>query len=122
MSACNCPTGSIADIAAALAAMPEQELHALRAKLDSDSVIVPGLLSWLETAIRWEMDRRAGACHDLPGPRGAVTGESEVECSLVVLAFLQAQLRNLVGAARFLDVTANALCVIDAVESSRGIH
>jgi hypothetical protein len=97
MSVCNCPTGSIADIAAALAAMPEQELHSLRAKLDSESIIVPGLLSWLEAAIGWETNRRAGACHELLGLRATVTGDSEVECSLVALAFLQAQLRNLIS-------------------------
>jgi hypothetical protein len=122
MSICNCPTGSIADIVASLAAMPEQELHALRANLDSESIIVPGLLSWLEAAINWEITRRAGACHELLSPRTAVIRESEVECSLVALAFLQAQLRHLTGAARFLDVTANALCVINAIESSRGVH
>jgi hypothetical protein len=52
--------GSIADIAAALAAIPGPELRAVRATLDAESVIVPALLTWLDEATRWEIDRRAG--------------------------------------------------------------
>jgi len=50
--------GSIADIAAALAVIPDPELRALRATLDAESVIVPALLTWLDEATRWEIDRR----------------------------------------------------------------
>ena len=114
--------GPVSDIAAALAAVPDQELHVLRAQLDSETVIVPGLLRWLKAAIDWEMNRRAGTCPELPGPRAAVDGRGDVECSLVVLALLQAQLPDVIGAARFLDVTANALCVFDAPGSAGNAH
>jgi hypothetical protein len=114
--------GPVADIAAALAVIPDQELHVLRAQLTSGTVIVPGLLRWLKAAIDWETSRRAGTCGDLPGPRTAVGGRGDVECSLVVLALLQAQLPDVIGAAKFLDVTANALCVFDASGSGRGVH
>lgn len=112
---------STADIAAALAAMSERELHALREQLDSETVVVQGLLSWLKRAIDWETGRRAGSCNELPGPRAAIGSESDVECSLVVLALLQAQLRGIIGAARFLDATADALCAFHAAGPS-GVH
>ena len=34
----------------------------------------------------------------------------------------KAQLPDVIGAARFLDVTADALCVFDAPGSARGVH
>jgi len=44
---------SIADIAAAPAAMPDHELHALRATIDGEPVIVPGRLAWPKSAALW---------------------------------------------------------------------
>ena len=112
--------GSIADIAAALAVIPDPELRAVRATLDAESVIVPALLTWLEEATRWEIDRRAGCCDELLDPRIAI-GQSDVECSLVVLAILHAPYRNVAGVADFLDATAEVLCT-RAVESPHGVH
>ena len=100
--------GSIADLAAALAVMPDHELHALRAAIDGEPVIAPGLLAWLEAATAWEISRRAGSHHELHGLRAAID-DGEVECSFVALAILHASFRNAVGVANFLDVTAAAL-------------
>lgn len=111
--------GSIADIAAALAAIPDRELRALRATLDGESVIVPGLLTWLDEATGWEINRRAGSYDELLDPRTAID-QGDVECSLVVLAVLSAPFRNVVGVANFLDATAEVLCT--TVASSRGVH
>ena len=112
--------GSIADIAAALAVIPDPELRALRATLDAESVIVPALLTWLDEATRWEIDRRAGSCHELLDPRVAI-GQGDLECSLVVLAILHSLCRSVAGVADFLDATAEVLCT-RAVESPHGIH
>ncbi len=110
---------SIADIAAALAAMPDHELHALRATIDGEPVIVPGLLAWLKAATDWEIGHRAGFQDELRGPPAAID-DGEVECSLVALAILHASFRNVQGVANFLDVTAAALC-LDPDGPSRGV-
>jgi hypothetical protein len=51
--------GSIAGLAAALAVMPDRELRALRAAIDGEPVIAPGLLVWLESGSRL-------VCHERP--------------------------------------------------------
>ena len=91
---------SIDDIAAAIAALTDQELSALRASLDRKTFVVRGLLAWLRAATDWEEDRRrARSCRELPGPHTAAIDRHDVECSLVDLALLHAQLRKDVGAA-----------------------
>ena len=112
--------GLIADLAAALAAIPDHELHLLRATIDREPIVAPALSAWLEAATAWEVDRRAGACFDLPDPCAAVD-DGEVECSLVALAILCTRLRSAESAANFLDVTAAALCD-DAGGSSMRVH
>jgi hypothetical protein len=111
---------SIAGLTAALAAIPDHQLHFLRATIDQEPVIVPGLSAWLEAATAWEISRRAGARFDLPDPCAAIAG-GEVECSLVALAILGARFREAAGVAHFLDTTAAVLCA-DASGSSRHVH
>lgn len=110
-----------ADIVAALAAVPDQELHTLRTTIDDQPVIAPSLFAWLETATDWEIGRRAGSSrHELPSPR-AVIADDDVECGLVALAILYVSLRNVERVADFLDATAAALCA-DTTGSWRNVH
>ena len=115
---------SIAAITAALAAIPDGDLRDLPTILDGETVIVivPELFAWLKAASSWEVDRRAGSHRELPGPRSAILEAGDVECSLVALAFLQATLRNIAGAADFIDATADALCAVEAAGPSRAVH
>jgi len=80
------------DLSAALTAIPDRELHGLRAAIEGSPNIVPGLLAWLDGATDWEINRRAGFDYDLLGPSAAID-DSEVECSLA-LAVLSAQFRG----------------------------
>jgi hypothetical protein len=107
---------TLAGIAAALAAIPDAELRALRTALDGASVRGEKLLSWLESALAWETDRRAGVCRRLTGPRAVICRQCDIESSLVALAFLHAPLRNVTGAANLLDATAAALCAAGPVQ------
>ncbi len=45
-------------IRAALAAMSDEELHALRVAADQTTGIASGLFAWLEHITGWEIDRR----------------------------------------------------------------
>ena len=78
------------DLPAALAAIPDRELQALRAAIQGSPNIVPGLSAWLEGATDWEINRRAGFDYELLGPIRAI-GDEEVDRSLLTLAVLAAQ-------------------------------
>jgi hypothetical protein len=113
--------GSIADIAIALAAVPDQELHALRTTLGGEPVIAPSMFAWLEAAIDWEINRRAGSSHhELPAP-SVVIDDGDIECGLVALAILHSSFRSVERVATFLDTTAAALCA-DAIGAWRQDH
>jgi len=106
----HCPMGIRADIAAALAAMPDDDLESLRLAIEDESVFVPRLRQWLANAVDAESGRRSGSVRELPDPR-AVIGTEDAERSLVALAILHSTLRPFAHIAHFLDVTADALCV-----------
>jgi hypothetical protein len=48
------------DLARTLAVQADRDLHGLRAAINGSPNFVPGLLAWLEHAVGWEIDRRAG--------------------------------------------------------------
>ncbi len=100
---------SIADLTAALAAVPDQDLQLLRTVVNGDAPIVTSLSRWLNAAADWEINRRAGAGFDLPDPRNAI-GDGETEISLVALAILFSRFRRVAPVAHFLDTTATLLC------------
>jgi hypothetical protein len=54
---------------------------------------VLGLLAWLEYAVGWEIDRRAGVVYPLLGPHAAID-DLEIDRSLVALAVLAACFRD----------------------------
>src|SRR5512135_2330829 len=100
------PMGVRADIAAALAAMTDDDLLSLRTAIEDESIFVAQLRHWLATAIDAESARRSGTVRDLPDPRGVI-GVEDAERSLVALAILHSTLRPFAHIAHFLDVTAD---------------
>jgi len=101
--------GTRADIAAALAALADDDLDALRMAIEDESIFVPQLRRWLATAIGAESGRRSGSAGDVPDPRGVIDAQ-DAERSLVALAILHSALRPFARIAHFLDVTADVLC------------
>ena len=102
-----------ADLPAALAALGDRDLRGLRAALDGSHNILPGLMAWLEHAVGWEIDRRAGMAYPLLGPHAAIP-DGEIDRSVVALAVLAACFRdhgrtNSVPVADFLELTARVL-------------
>jgi len=112
--------GTRADIAAALAAMADDDLESLRMAIDAESVFVPRLRHWLASAVDAESGRRSGTLRELPDPR-AVIGAADAERSLVALAILHSTLRPFAHIAHFLDVTADTLCT-RAARSARSVE
>ena len=106
------PMGNRADIAAALAAMSDDDLELLRLAIDAEPVFVPRLRHWLASAVDAESGRRSGSgsTRELPDPR-TVIGAEDTERSLVALAILHSTLRPFARIAHFLDVAADALCI-----------
>jgi hypothetical protein len=106
-------TESVTDLATVLAALGECDLHALHAAIDGSPNFAPGLLAWLEHAVGWEIDRRAGVVYPLLGPHAAID-DPEIDRSLVALAVLAACFRedgraDSVPVADFLKLTATVL-------------
>lgn len=105
----------VSDLAVALSALPDGHLDSLRFAIEQSPGIVPaGLLAWLEHAIGWEIDRRAGFEYALQGPLAAID-DNEVERSVIALAAMAAQFRcdgriDSVPVAAFIDLTAQTLC------------
>jgi hypothetical protein len=75
------------DIRAALAAIPERDLCTLCATIEVAPNAVPGLLAYLDHAVGWEIDRRAGQSYALQRPMAAIP-DDEVAASLDALAIL----------------------------------
>lgn len=84
---------SPADLAAALATISDRDLCGLRAAIDGSGDLVPGLLAWLDAAVDWETNRRAGMFYPLLGPRAAID-DTETDASLLTLAILAAYFRG----------------------------
>ncbi len=85
----------------------------MRAAINGSPNFVPGLLAWLEHAVGWEIDRRAGMLYPLLGPCAAID-DPEIDQSLVALAVLAACFRDdgrtdSVPIADFLKLTATVL-------------
>ena len=102
-----------ADVAAALATISYRDLRGLSAAIGNSPNIVPGLLAWLDTAVDWEIDRRAGIFYPLLGPRAAID-DTELDTSLMTLAVLVACFRGdgrseSKPVAEFLALTASTL-------------
>ena len=74
---------TLTDLAAALAVIPDRELHGLRATLgERFRNVVPSLMGWLEAAADFEINRRAGFTFRLVGPMAAIP-DAEVGRSIV---------------------------------------
>src|SRR3954463_14313352 len=82
-----------ADVKSALAAICDEHLYALRHAIDTAPNSVPGLLAWLEAAVYWEINRRAGMHYPLLGPIAAID-DTETASSLATLAILAASFRR----------------------------
>jgi hypothetical protein len=100
-------------LTAVLATIPDRDLHGLGLAIDGSPNVVPGLLAWLETAVDWEVNRRAGMFYPLLGPRAAVD-DTETDASLMTLAILAACFRGdgrseSEPVAEFLELTAATL-------------
>jgi hypothetical protein len=78
---------SFLDIRTCLAAIPKQDLDTLRATIEAAPNGVPGLMAYLDHAVSWELDRRAGQSYVLLPPRAAIPDE-EFGASLDALAIL----------------------------------
>ena len=98
----------LTDIVAALAAVPDDELLALRTACASVPALVPGLLAWLEAAVDWALNARGGFHYELFGPHAAID-EYEAGPSLVALAVLSAKFGAGTPIAGFFEATAAAL-------------
>lgn len=104
---------SSADLTAALATISDRDLRALGAAIEDSPNVVPGLLAWLEAAVAWEVNRRAGMFYPLLGPRAAID-ETETDTSMMALAILAGCFRGdgrseSKPVAEFLELTASTL-------------
>ena len=90
-------------IAAALAAISDDELQALHAATVGAPAVVPGLQAWLEAAVDWAINDRAGFHYELLGPHAAID-DNEAAPSLLALAVLSARFGDGTPIADFLDV------------------
>jgi len=102
-----------ADVAAVLATISYRDLRGLSAAIGNSPNIVPGLLAWLDSAVDWEIDRRAGIFYPLFGPRAAID-DTELNTSFTTLAVLVACFRGdgrseSKPVAEFLALTASTL-------------
>jgi hypothetical protein len=100
-------------VTAALATIPDRDLHGLGFAIDVAPDVVPGLLAWLEAAVDWEINRRAGMFYPLLGPRAAID-DTETDVSLTMLTVLAACFRGdgrseSKSVAEFLELTAVTL-------------
>lgn len=100
-------------LTAVLATIPDRDLHGLGLAIDGSPNVVPGLLAWLQAAVDWEVNRRAGMFYPLLGPRAAID-DTETDASLMTLAILAACFRGdgrseSKPVAEFLELTASTL-------------
>ena len=74
-------------IRAALAALSEPSLYALRCVALDPTPVAPGLMLWIEHATAWELDRRARRRYALHEPLDAIHAE-QVFPGILALAAL----------------------------------
>ena len=79
-----------------LSQVSSDDLAALRGATEGVPQLVPGLLAWLEHAIGWELDRRAGFEYRLGWPTDAIPPEEEAASVVAVLA-MAAPFRHTAG-------------------------
>lgn len=89
-------------IAAAFAAMSDQELRALLAKVRTGPAAALEVASWLGAVTLWEINRRLGCRGEIP-PFRLTSDRSQRELGLVALAVLHASFRKAGPAATLLD-------------------
>ena len=77
-------------VRAALAALPEPKLHALRGVALEPTAIAPGLMVWIEHATAWEIDRRSGRRYELHEPLLAIDS-TQISACILALAALSRQ-------------------------------
>lgn len=109
-SRCQWPLHPIDRIVVALAAISRENLQGLRETLSQEFIPVLTLREWLDAAIDWELNRRTRICRALHDPRITIREPGQLETSLVALAMLHAQFRDVEGVPDFLDMTADVLC------------
>jgi len=64
-------------VADLLSQVNSEDLLSLRRATEGVPQLVPGLLGWLEHAVGWEVDRRAGFDYQLGWPAEAIPLEEE---------------------------------------------
>jgi hypothetical protein len=106
-----------ADLQRVIAVLAESEVNELHALIDAAHKaprIAPGLLSWIEGACDWELNRRTGLGYPLQPPEAAIPPEEDAvsidaamamrsmfaQDSRVVLALFDAIVDLLIGAER----------------------
>ena len=82
----SCSVSAVADCIDKATAKREATLT-LRATIVVAPNVVPGLMAFLDHAVGWELDRRAGQAYALQGPMAAIPDE-ERAASLDTLAVL----------------------------------
>lgn len=77
----------VRSLRAALAALSEPCLHALRCVAAEPTEIAPALMVWIEHATAWEIDRRAGRRYALHDPLDAID-PAQASSAMLALAAL----------------------------------
>lgn len=97
-------------LVALLSQVSSDDLLSLRQATEGVPQLVPGLLAWLEHAVGWELDRRAGRNYRLGRPSEAIPPEEEAVSVAAVLAmaapFRQPTGRETVAIATLLEHVA----------------
>ena len=83
---------TLARLCLLLAALRAAELQWLFTACDAANGSVPGLITWLQHAVGWEQDRRAGFTYPLRGPMAAIPDE-ELARSIVAVGVLATMFR-----------------------------
>ena len=71
----------------------DRDLQTLRATIEAVPNTAPGLLVWLEHAVNWESDQRAGRVYPLLGPISAIP-DDELAQSIAAAEALEAKFRD----------------------------
>jgi hypothetical protein len=96
-------------VRAALAALPEPKLHALRGVALEPTDIAPALMVWIEHATAWEVDRRSGRRYELHAPLLAIDSTQISACILALAALSQRFSRDHPEVATFFGAIVKSL-------------
>lgn len=103
---------TLADLALRLAEISDRDLQRLRATIEAAPNTVPGLLAWLEHAVDWESDNRAGRVYPLLGPMSAIPDDERTN-SINAANLLAAKFRaNNAEIAALFDLVGAILCTV----------